>query len=99
MVWCPRVPRPRARNVGKLELAVAAIERQHVTMSLGPGNLFALLSTSTVCWLERHAATQIEYLKAENHALRVKLGHRRILFTDAERQTLALWPRVSAQRP
>jgi hypothetical protein len=58
-------------------------------MSLRPGTLFVLLSASMACWLERHAATQIEYLKAENRALRARLGQRRILFTDAERQTLA----------
>jgi putative transposase len=40
-------------------------------------------------WLERRAAAQIDYLKAENRALRSRLGGRRILFTDAERRTLA----------
>jgi putative transposase len=40
------------------------------------------------CWLERHSASQIQYLKAENRALRSRLGPRRILFTDAERRTL-----------
>ena len=62
-------------------------------MSLRPGNLIALLSASMACWLERHAATQIEYLKAENRALRVRLGRRRIRFTEAERQTLAILAR------
>ena len=41
------------------------------------------------CWLERQAAAQIEYLKAENRLLRSRLGRRRIVFTDAERNTLA----------
>jgi hypothetical protein len=41
------------------------------------------------CWLERQAAAQIEYLKAENRLLRSRLGRRRIVFTDAERSTLA----------
>jgi hypothetical protein len=40
-------------------------------------------------WLERRAAAQIDYLKAENRALRSRLGRRRLLFTDAERRTLA----------
>ena len=39
-------------------------------------------------WLERSSIAQIEYLKAENRALRSRLGRRRILFTDAERRTL-----------
>ena len=58
-------------------------------MWLKPGTLLALLSASMACWLERHAAAQIEYLKAENRALRNRLGRRRILFTDGERRTLA----------
>ena len=40
------------------------------------------------CWLERQAFSQMEYLKGENRALRLRLGRRRILFTDAERRTL-----------
>jgi putative transposase len=58
-------------------------------MSLRPGSFLALLSASIACWLERQAAARIEYLKAENRALRVRLGRRRIVFTDAERRTLA----------
>jgi putative transposase len=41
------------------------------------------------CWLEREAVAQIEYLKAENRLLRSRLGRRRLLFSDAERRTLA----------
>jgi transposase InsO family protein len=41
------------------------------------------------CWLERQAAAQIEYLKAENRLLRARLGRRRLVFTDSERRTLA----------
>ena len=52
-----------------------------------PRNFLALLIASMACWLERHAAAEIKYLKAENRALRARLGRRRILFTDAERQT------------
>jgi hypothetical protein len=52
-----------------------------------PG-LLALFIASMACWLERQAASQIEYLKAENRALRARLGRRRILFSNAERRTL-----------
>ena len=52
-------------------------------------NFIALLSGSIAAWLERHAAARIEYLKAENRALRARLGSRRILLTDAERGILA----------
>jgi putative transposase len=58
-------------------------------MSLRPGSFLALLSAGLASWLERQAAARIEYLKAENRALRARLGQRRILFTDAERRTLA----------
>jgi putative transposase len=58
-------------------------------MSLRPGALFAFLSAGMACWLERHAAARIEYLRTENRALRARLGRRRILFTDAERRSLA----------
>jgi putative transposase len=54
-----------------------------------PGSFLALLSASIACWLERQSAARIEYLKAENRALRARLGRRRIVFTDAERRTLA----------
>jgi putative transposase len=54
-----------------------------------PRNFLALLIASMACWLQRLAAAEIEYLKAENRTLRAKLGRRRIMFTHAERQTLA----------
>jgi hypothetical protein len=57
-------------------------------MSWRPPNVLVLLIASVACWLERQAASQIEYLKAENRALRSKFGRRRILFSDAERRTL-----------
>ena len=57
-------------------------------MSWRPRNFLALVIASMACWLERQAAAQIEYLKAENCALRKRLGRRRILFTGAERRTL-----------
>jgi putative transposase len=40
-------------------------------------------------WVSRQQEEAIEYLKAENLALRAKLGGRRIRFTDAERRRLA----------
>src|ERR1700722_20086197 len=58
-------------------------------MFVRPGSFLALVSAGIACWLERQAAARIEYLKAENHALRARLGKRRIVFTDAERRTLA----------
>ncbi len=58
-------------------------------MSWSPGNFVALLVASMGCWLERQAEARIEYLKAENRLLRLRLGRRRILFSDAERRTLA----------
>ena len=58
-------------------------------MSWKPRTFLALLVASMGCWLERQAAAQIEYLKAENRLLRSRLGRRRLVFTDAERHTLA----------
>src|SRR5262249_47271153 len=40
-------------------------------------------------WVTRQQREVIEYLKAENLALREKLGGKRILFTDAQRRRLA----------
>jgi hypothetical protein len=57
-------------------------------MAWMPKHFLTLLIASMACWLERHSASQIQYLKAENRALRSRLGPRRILFTDAERRTL-----------
>jgi hypothetical protein len=58
-------------------------------MSWNPRSGLALVTASMACWLERQAAAQIEYLKADSRALRTRLGRRRILIIDAERQTLA----------
>jgi hypothetical protein len=57
-------------------------------MAWMPRHFLTLLIASMACWLERQSALQIEYLKAENRALRSRLGPGRILFTDAERRTL-----------
>src|SRR5271166_4629125 len=47
-------------------------------MSWKPRNFVALLLIAGMsCWLQRHAAAEIEYLKAENRSLRAKLGGRR----------------------
>ena len=59
-------------------------------MRLAVDNFIALLSGSIAAWLERQVAAHIEYLKAENRALRSRLGGRRIIFTDAERRTLGV---------
>lgn len=40
-------------------------------------------------WVNRHQREAIEYLKAENVALREQLGGKRIRFTDAQRRRLA----------
>jgi hypothetical protein len=53
-------------------------------MTWKPRTFLALLVASIGCWLERQAAAQIEYLKAENRSLRSRLGRRRIVFTDAD---------------
>jgi hypothetical protein len=53
-------------------------------MTWKPRTFLALLVASMGCWLERQAAAQIEYLKAENRPLRSRLGRRRIVFTDAD---------------
>ena len=58
-------------------------------MRLSVDIFFALLSGSIAAWLERQATARIEYLKAENRAVRSRLAGRRIIFTDAERRTLA----------
>jgi putative transposase len=57
-------------------------------MSARRWSFLALIAAGIACWLERQAAARIEYLKAENRALRARLGGRRIIFTDTERRTL-----------
>jgi hypothetical protein len=37
-------------------------------------------------WLGRVLQEQVDYLKAENHLLREKLGKKRLNLTDAERR-------------
>ena len=41
-------------------------------------------------WLGRVLQEQVDYLKAENHLLREKLGTKRLRLTDAERRRLAM---------
>ena len=59
-------------------------------MRLSVDNFITHLSGSITAWLERQAAARIEYLKAENRALRIRLSGRRIVFSDAERRTLGI---------
>ncbi len=77
-----------ARSVRKLKLPLRAGDQYHGLMSQRRGSIFALISASIACWLERQAAARIEYLKVENRVLRTRLGRRRIVFPDAERRTL-----------
>jgi hypothetical protein len=76
------------RTVRKLELRANGAISEHRIMFWRPTNFLALLVASMANWLGRHAATQMDYLKAENRALRTRLAGRRIVFTDAERPTL-----------
>jgi putative transposase len=48
------------------------------------------LLVAAALWLSRQQREVIDYLKAENRLLKEKLGNRRIHFTDAERQRLAI---------
>jgi hypothetical protein len=77
------------RSVRKLKLPLRAGDQYHGLMSQRRGSILALISANIACWLKRRAAAQIEYLKAENRVQRTRLGRRRIVFTDAERRTLA----------
>jgi len=53
-------------------------------------NLYLQLLLLTVSgWVNRHQQSVIEYLRAENHALREQLGPKRIRWTDAQRRMLA----------
>ena len=67
-------------------------------MSWSPRSVLALVTASMASSLERQSAAQIEYLKAENRALRARLGKRRLLFTDAERRTLATLAKAIGSR-
>jgi len=40
-------------------------------------------------WMDRQQQDAIEYLRTENRVLREKLGHKRILLSDAQRRCLA----------
>jgi hypothetical protein len=64
----------------------------HLTMpivasALGsmPRDFPSLLIASMAGWIGRQSASQIDYLKGENRALRSSLGRGRIVFTDAAR--------------
>ena len=60
------------------------------TNAVEAANLYSAPRSEYGCWIERQAATQIEYLKAVNRLLRARLGRRRLVFTDPERRTLAV---------
>src|SRR5664279_1251239 len=47
------------------------------------------LASWLAVWLGRVFQEQVDYLKAENHLLREKLGPKRVVLTDAERRRLA----------
>jgi len=51
-------------------------------MSREPSHWLTLVIASMACWFERQASAQIDYLRAEDRALRSKLAGRRILFTE-----------------
>ena len=50
---------------------------------------FQLLVLMFAGWLNRHQQSAIEYLQAENRALREQLGPKRIRWTDEQRRRLA----------
>jgi hypothetical protein len=53
-------------------------------------NLYLQLLLLTVSgWINRHQQSVIDYLQAENRALREQLGPKRIRWTDAQRRVLA----------
>ena len=65
-------------------------------MSWNPRNVRAWVTVGMASWLERQSAAQ--YLMAENLLLRARLGKRRLLFTDAERRTLATLAKAIGSR-
>jgi hypothetical protein len=50
---------------------------------------FQLVLLMFAGWVNRHQLDVLEYLRAENRVLKVRLGGRRIRFTDIERRRLA----------
>ena len=53
-------------------------------------NLYLQFTLFTLAgWVNRHQQAAIEYLQAENQALREQLGKKRIRWTDAQRRRLA----------
>ena len=63
-------------------------------MRLSVDNFIALLSGSIAAWLERHAASRIEYLKAENRALRSRLAGQKHLIVDRDTKYSACNPQL-----
>ena len=52
-------------------------------------NLYLQLLLTVSGWINRHQQSVIEYLQAENRALREQLGPKRIRWTDAQQKVLA----------
>jgi hypothetical protein len=91
----------RTRNVPKLRRAcgihavcvvpvdVARTSSEHWREMAASTTLLQFLLIVVAGWLHRQQVAVIEYVSAENRLLRERLGDRRIIFTDAERRTLA----------
>jgi hypothetical protein len=60
---------------------------------------FHWLALTLAGWVNRHQQSVIEYLQAENRALREQLGPKRIRWTDAQRRRLAEKGPRSPTRP
>ncbi len=64
-----------------------------------PMNLYFQLLLLTISgWINRHQQSVVEYLRAENRALRQQLGPKRIRWTDTQRRLLAEKARAVGRR-
>jgi hypothetical protein len=77
----------------RLDLAAAAWLS---FISPGMNVYFQLLVHMLAGWVNRHQQSVIEYLQAENRALREQLGPRRIRWTESNGIALPKRPRPSA---
>ncbi len=73
----------------EVDLPLSASGRYHSSRALRPRPFVAFPSTWVAYWLNRNVVTKMPRLKAENCALRTRLGRRRFLITNARRRTLA----------
>jgi len=93
-VWCKnsidrkssRIDVVQAVVAHRLKLAAAA---RLPFISPGMNVYFLLLVHMFAGWVSRNQQSVIEYLQAENRALREQLGPRRIRWTDEQRRRLA----------